>query len=203
MRRTMVPVAAFVAAAIALPASSAAQGPTQDSVVGSLREREFHAPLYDVDVRSGPSGENVTGTVTWGDAPAFPPFTFNAICLNVSGNRATVGATLQAGSDLGVVKVTVVDSPPGESDQSGSTFSVNPSVLPSCATPLAVAPVDGSVTVTDAQPSPSSKDQCKNGGWRNFPGFRNQGDCVSYVATRGNNQPPGATTETPASAGVP
>ncbi len=29
---------------------------------------------------------------------------------------------------------------------------------------------------------PTSKEECKNGGWRNFnnPTFRNQGDCVSY-----------------------
>ncbi len=37
----------------------------------------------------------------------------------------------------------------------------------------------------------SSKDQCKDGGWRAFtsaPGpFKNQGDCVSYVATGGKN----------------
>jgi hypothetical protein len=181
-------VAAFVAAAMTSPASSVAQAPTQDSVVGSLRERGYHAPFYDIDVRSGPSGENVTGTVTWGEG-FFGPFTLDAVCLSVSGNRATVVATLQGGSDIGAVKVTVVDSPPGESDQSGSTFSVNPSVLPTCESPLAVAPVDGSVTVTDAQPSPTSKDQCMNGGWRNFPGFRNQGDCVSYVATRGKNPP--------------
>ena len=189
MRWRMLLVAAFVAAAMALPASSVAQGPTQDSVVGSLRERGYHAPFYDIDVRSGPSGENVTGTVTWGEG-LFPPFTLDAVCLNVSGNRATVVAALQGGSNVAAVKVTVVDSPPGESDQSGSTFSVNPSVLPTCEAPLAVAPVDGSVTVTDARPSPASKDQCKNGGWRNFPGFMNQGDCVSYVATRGRNQPP-------------
>lgn len=29
--------------------------------------------------------------------------------------------------------------------------------------------------------SPTSKDDCKNGGWRNYKGFRNQGGCVSYV----------------------
>jgi hypothetical protein len=30
---------------------------------------------------------------------------------------------------------------------------------------------------------PSSKDECKNGGWQSFndPAFQNQGDCVSYV----------------------
>ncbi len=44
-------------------------------------------------------------------------------------------------------------------------------------------------TVTDAQSIPTSKDQCKNNGWRNFPGFKNQGDCVSFVATGGKRQP--------------
>jgi hypothetical protein len=36
---------------------------------------------------------------------------------------------------------------------------------------------------------PSSKDQCKNGGWATFndPAFSNQGDCVSYVASGGRN----------------
>jgi hypothetical protein len=28
---------------------------------------------------------------------------------------------------------------------------------------------------------PSMKDQCKKGGWRNYPQFKNQGDCVSFV----------------------
>jgi hypothetical protein len=36
---------------------------------------------------------------------------------------------------------------------------------------------------------PTSKDQCKKGGWQLFnnPAFKNQGDCVSYVATKGKN----------------
>ncbi|HLJ69599.1 MAG TPA: hypothetical protein VKX16_19760 [Chloroflexota bacterium] len=36
---------------------------------------------------------------------------------------------------------------------------------------------------------PTSKDQCKNGGWQNFnnPTFKNQGDCVSYVASGGKH----------------
>jgi hypothetical protein len=37
---------------------------------------------------------------------------------------------------------------------------------------------------------PTQKGQCKKNGWQNFAGmFKNQGDCVSYVATRGKNQP--------------
>ena len=40
---------------------------------------------------------------------------------------------------------------------------------------------------------PATKDQCKNNGWRNYTVFKNQGDCVSYVATKGKN-PPGKKT---------
>ncbi len=34
---------------------------------------------------------------------------------------------------------------------------------------------------------PTSKDECKNGGWQTFntPVFKNQGDCVSFVASKG------------------
>jgi titin len=38
---------------------------------------------------------------------------------------------------------------------------------------------------------PTSKDQCKDGGWQSFGVFKNQGDCVSYVATDGKNPPNG------------
>lgn len=40
--------------------------------------------------------------------------------------------------------------------------------------------------IGDACDPPANKDQCKNGGWRNFTfprKFRNQGDCVSFVNT--------------------
>jgi hypothetical protein len=36
---------------------------------------------------------------------------------------------------------------------------------------------------TYVAPLPASKDECKNGGWQNFSGFRNQGDCVRFVET--------------------
>ncbi|MDR0359310.1 MAG: ubiquitin family protein [bacterium] len=38
---------------------------------------------------------------------------------------------------------------------------------------------------------PTSRDQCKNGGWMSFGVFRNQGDCVSFVSTGGRNAPSG------------
>lgn len=40
---------------------------------------------------------------------------------------------------------------------------------------------------------PTTKDQCKKNGWMTFnnPTFKNQGDCVSYVATGGRNSASG------------
>jgi hypothetical protein len=51
---------------------------------------------------------------------------------------------------------------------------------------------DGIGTACDTTELPTDKEQCKNGGWQAFNGtatFRNQGDCVSYVATQGKNPP--------------
>ena len=56
--------------------------------------------------------------------------------------------------------------------------------------PVNVA-AEGDLVVHDAPPLPTSKDQCKNGGWRNYGVFKNQGDCVSFVATKGKNPPAG------------
>ena len=55
--------------------------------------------------------------------------------------------------------------------------------------------VDGSETTFDFErvlPMPTNKNQCKKDGWKNYgTTFKNQGDCVSFVATGGKNQPKG------------
>jgi hypothetical protein len=38
---------------------------------------------------------------------------------------------------------------------------------------------------------PTTRDECKNGGWQTFGVFKNQGDCVSFVASNGKNLPAG------------
>jgi hypothetical protein len=38
----------------------------------------------------------------------------------------------------------------------------------------------GDITVVDAQPPPTTRDQCLNDGWRQF-GFANQGLCLAFV----------------------
>jgi hypothetical protein len=51
---------------------------------------------------------------------------------------------------------------------------------------------DGVITVSYLA-LPTSKDQCKHGGWQTFGTvFKNQGDCVSFVATGGTNPPSGS-----------
>jgi len=64
--------------------------------------------------------------------------------------------------------------------------------------PVGAGGGNGSIEITfDATPVATSDDQCKKGGWQsvtddlgNF--FKNQGDCVSYVSTKGKNEGAGA-----------
>jgi hypothetical protein len=49
----------------------------------------------------------------------------------------------------------------------------------------------GDLVVVDGRALPTSKDQCRKGGWQTFGVFKNQGDCVSFVATGGKNPPAG------------
>jgi hypothetical protein len=46
------------------------------------------------------------------------------------------------------------------------------------------------VPVVEKVGPPTSKDACKHGGWKKFnnPTFKNQGQCVSYVASHGRKQ---------------
>jgi hypothetical protein len=47
--------------------------------------------------------------------------------------------------------------------------------------------------------APTTSAQCMNGGWRNFtnPRFKNQGDCVSFVASQGRAKGNPEYTRTP------
>lgn len=50
---------------------------------------------------------------------------------------------------------------------------------------------DGSTHGFVATRFPSTKADCMKGGWQTFGVFKNQGDCVSFVATGGSNLPTG------------
>jgi hypothetical protein len=58
---------------------------------------------------------------------------------------------------------------------------------PTDCSPLVAVPSEfltqGRATVFDAPLLPSTKAQCKNGGWRNYGAmFKNQGQCVAFVS---------------------
>jgi hypothetical protein len=202
MRRLLLTVVALgVAGMLAVP-HAVAQAPTRDSVAGRLIA-DFGvrgAITYTIDVSSGPSGESPTGTI---DAHiAVGPFDFHATsqatCLQVTGNRAVIGGRLIDPNIVFQVYLIVVDEPGDVQDR------ILPQLFSGRPGPATCAEFDaqmagttpppahsGSVVVVDAQPFPTSKEQCKNGGWRNFPGFKNQGACVSFVATGGKNTPAG------------
>jgi hypothetical protein len=50
---------------------------------------------------------------------------------------------------------------------------------------------DLAFTASFSSPLPTSIAQCKNGGWKTYGVFKNQGDCVSFVASGGKNPPSG------------
>jgi hypothetical protein len=182
MRMAVAVVSVVFAAMAVMGGAASAQTPTQDSVTGSAATAGTE---FGFDVHSGPSGENPTGTITIAAIGML-----EVACLSVSGNRASMTFRLPniAMGFVGGV-ISVEDNDGAGQDRLDGRFVTT---LPSeCPVPSEVVNpiVSGDVTVTDAQPMPISKDQCKNGGWRDFGVFENQGDCVSFVATGGKNPP--------------
>jgi hypothetical protein len=192
--RTLVGAATSLVIAAALVATAAAQVPTQDSVSGSATTglgRQFVE--FTFDVHSGPSGENPTGTVGFetffGDLGPL-----DVTCLSVSGNRASTILLAPEPSAIAGILVWVEDNGPGQDRIEWQVLTALPSACPVPSGVFGAATTSGDISVTDAQAFPTSKDQCKNGGWRTYGVFKNQGDCVSFVATGGKNPPAGGTT---------
>ena len=192
MRLSLTIVLAAIGIACACADASQAQAPTQDSVegVGDLL-------FADVEVfaRSGPSGENPTGSVAIrlrnGTAIAGPVTCLAVSTVTQPGGGADVSAVISfVAEDGSVWKFQLTRTP----SAGVNTFSIGRADGPptDCSREGNTLVGDGSTyTVVDAQASPTSTGQCKNGGWSSFGVFRNQGDCVSFVATKGKNPPSG------------
>lgn len=87
--------------------------------------------------------------------------------------------SLSAGSNIRAFSLNVGDTSANDTDLDGYLDNV-------------VVNVAGDSTVYDFEPAltPVSKDECKKGGWHTFntPVFKNQGACVSFVASEGRSQ---------------
>jgi hypothetical protein len=185
--RVWLVAALAVGATLAIPAASGAQAPAQDSVSGSGVAGFFGG--FEIDVRSGPTGENPTGQASFQSAVGL--LSGPASCLAVRDNVATFN--IQTTSAFGQVTFEVTDN-------AGLGLPDVISGIPTTRSAGDCSPLSGAVSgtvssgdvvVVDAPPLPTSKDQCKKGGWRDFGVFKNQGDCVSFVATGGKNPPGG------------
>ena len=182
--------------ALALPGvSSAAQTPppTQDSVLltggsAGVDTPSFLFVILDLDATSGPSGENPAGSVDFllfSPPPCSPLFACRlgevggpVTCLAVNGDAATINFRAEGGGLAGaIITVQVVDGQPDTFNSEAANHA------PADCSPLSSpgGPVSGGdIVVTDALPPPTSKDQCKHTGWRQF-GFANEGQCVRSV----------------------
>jgi hypothetical protein len=117
------------------------------------------------------------------------------VCLTVSGNRATVGIALTfvdsvvPASPGGGVLYNVEDDGIGQDRTRREILAAPPTACPLEPTGALTPISDGDIKVTDAPALPTSAHQCKDGGWHTFAGFKNQGQCVSYVANAGKHRP--------------
>ena len=187
MRLKLILTTAIVGGALALPsvASAAPPPPTQDSVSftgGPASAGHFN--ILSLDATSGPSGENPSGEAdffVFTDTGSVFHIQGPVTCLAVSGKSAVINVQSQAQPFFGIVTVLVVDDQPD--------FFDSP-VIGRAPTDCSAASFTGfggpflgggDITVVDAHPLPTNKEQCKNGGWRNFPQFKNQGQCVAFV----------------------
>jgi hypothetical protein len=142
---------------------------------------------FAVDARSGPSGENPSGTAGLGVISG--PVT----CLEVQGNFATI-VTLPPPYVLSITFNVVDNAGTGAPDMAWSAptdFTIPPFGACGGRARLVVSELvaTGDIAVVDAAALPTSKEQCKYDSWRDFAVFKNQGDCVSFVATGGRNPP--------------
>jgi hypothetical protein len=175
--------------AVASAAAGAQAG--QVSIRGSGTTGNPPVP-FTIDATAGPSGENARGTVT--DA-TFGIATGRVMCIDRRAGGAVVGGVSQTssfGAPLLFAYYVVDGGTPGAGvDVFGGEFELvggrafDPNWCRSRTLPFTTYAkiLSGDITIVDAPALPSSKEQCKHGGYRNFGGrFRNQGACVSFVA---------------------
>jgi hypothetical protein len=180
-------LAAVWAAFWVCAALAQAQTVGEDSAVGDVIS-DIQRPLEIVfDAHSGLSGENPSGSVAWSDRSVFMggPVT----CLTVTSNRATIGFENQhdGSPTLNGGFLFVEDNGMPGAGQDNIRAILVPGAAPTVCPPNTEVynesntVASGELTVHDAPAFPTSKDQCKHGGWQSYGVFKNQGDCVRFV----------------------
>ena len=117
-------------------------------------------------------------------------FTISSAAGQVTGTQTLISANDQClvnptifGFDAGTSYQATIRTSGGNYTDQG-TADTNPAVNNG---PVALSE---SFTSSQSQATPTepvSRNQCLNGGWQNFPQFKNQGLCVAYVAAHGGS----------------
>ena len=195
MKLKLILTMATVGVVLALPSISSAAPPaptfvdTAKASGDNLVLDDFSVIDIHVDAFSGPSGEDPGGQVSFGFSPIFgvEPVTGPVTCLEVTGNTAvmTVAGPFSSFPGLLAFTVKVIDNGGSGLDRF-QYFPVPPEnsqYLDCRANPIPTdfgGPLIGRAEVFDAPGPPSSKSQCRHGGFAQF-GFRNEGQCIAFV----------------------
>jgi hypothetical protein len=199
MKLKLILATAIVGGALALPSVSRAAPPPPPppqldaaTATGSVDSGGGFSNIQ-VDAHSGPSGENPGGSASFdttvhlqvgsqtvdADVVVSGPVT----CLNVTGNEAVI--KIDATIDLSTgqrffqtIGIDLVDNGGFGSDLFITFFTGAPA---DCSGGVVSGfPLAGRAVVFDAKPLPTTKEQCMNGGWKQF-GFKSQGLCLAFV----------------------
>lgn len=145
---------------------------------------DFSSTKIQVDAFSGPSGENPGGSVSF-DAGGILPVSGPVSCLEVSGKTAvmTVQGPFPSAPGFLAFIVKVVDNGGSGLDRF-EYWPVDPEVPDlNCHTgspDYFGGLLIGRALVSDAAAVPTSKKQCRHGGYAKF-GFKNRRRCIRYV----------------------
>jgi hypothetical protein len=165
------------------PATAAAKHPAPaparlDAVTATGSGTTF--TNVNITARSGPAGENPTGTVFYA-APGgtFPSFG-SVTCLAVIGTTAIINFRDDGFFNPNIVTLVLTDNG-GNGQDTMSLYTQPTGCAPPVFPPVVSEPLtNGRITVADAPPSPTSKQQCKRGGWARF-GFANKKQCFKHA----------------------
>lgn len=168
-------------AATGVPAAFA-QVPGENSVTGGDTTADGFFTAIAVDAHSDPSGTNVSGSVSFTVAGSLD-IAGSVTCLAIDGNRAVIGVN---DVTFGPLTVEIVDN--GSTGTPPDTFFADPGATDCLSDPSLVSggPLGtGDLVVSQVSPL-TSKEPCKDDGWRDFTDdqgqpFKNQGACIKFV----------------------
>lgn len=180
-------LAGLVAGLLTLPSSASGQVPTQDSVSANVpTTTQSYLRGIQVEARSGPRGENPSGTAgfTVDTVEGTLTIASRVTCLAVNGNRAAIGiaAPPNAPPLYPEHQLEVVDN---QGTGRADTVVVSPTIGPADCSPTGLEGVpiaSGDIAVVDATPTPKpiTSRQCRLGGWAKL-GFPSRRFCDWFV----------------------